>query len=145
MLKPFDVDFVIIITLYLLAFHNTTGAGVFAFGQGLISDIFSGGIAGLFTLLYLLIFFAIRLAARPLDPFSVGGQIVIVSFSVLIKKGLMMLFMLIFPVELVFSLNTLSSSVFSSISSGLLAPVMFYIFNRLFQPCLSGEMGSENI
>ena len=78
--RYFDVDFVIIIIVYLAAFYGDTGAGIFAFGQGLLIDIFSGGMLGLFTLIYLIIFFGVRLSSNPLDILSPGVQIIIISF-----------------------------------------------------------------
>ena len=54
-----DVDFIVLFIAYLFVSRGETGAGVFAFCQGLLTDIFSGGFLGLFGLLYLGIFLGI--------------------------------------------------------------------------------------
>ena len=106
-----DVDLVVVIIAYLMVYYGETGTGIFAFGQGILIDIFSGGILGLFTLLYLIIFFSIKLGSRPLYLLSAGGQIIIVLLAVLLFSDILMF---------------ASSAIFS----GLIAPIIFYFFNQ---------------
>jgi hypothetical protein len=129
------VDIIIVLIAYLLAFHGETGAGVFAFGQGFIIDIFSGGIPGLFTLLYLVAFMCLRLASGPLNLYSTGGQITVVSLIVLLKKCLMIGLLYLFSMEIAFSVSDFLLFLVSMICSGLTAPFLFYfldLLDRLF-------------
>ena len=86
MFKFFNVDLVIILIVYLLISYGEMGAGIFAFGQGLLIDIFSGGLLGLFTLLYLIIFLGMKLGSSSFNLLAVRGQIFIISLAVLIIK-----------------------------------------------------------
>jgi rod shape-determining protein MreD len=130
-LKSIDVDIIIVLIAYLLAFHGEIGAGIFAFGQGFIMDIFSGGIPGLFTLLYLVAFMCLRLASGPLNLYSTGGQISIVSLIVLLKKCLMIGLLYLFSMEIAFSVSDFLLFVVSMICSGLIAPFLFYFLDLL--------------
>lgn len=130
-LNIFDVDLVAITTAYLLVFYGQTGAGIFAFGQGFLIDIFSAGLPGLFTFLYLIIFLGINLGSRLLDLGSVMGQIIVISLAVLLKEILFVIFMDIFSFE-----TTVTSSVFlafvtSALCSGIIAPFIFSFFNQI--------------
>ena len=127
----FNVDLVAIITAFLLVFYGQTGAGIFAFGQGLLIDAFSVGLPGLFTFLYLIIFLGINIGSRLLDLGSVMGQIIIISLAVLLKKVLFVVFLDLFSLE-----TTVTSSVFlafsiSALCSGLIAPFIFTFFNQI--------------
>ncbi len=130
-LKLIDVDIVIVLIVYLLMFYGEMSVAIFAFGQGLIIDIFSGGILGLFALLYLIVFFGIRIASRPLDIHSIRGQIAVINVAVLLKSILMVLFIHIFSMEITLSFFDFLVFIFSAICSGLLAPVIFYLLNLL--------------
>ncbi|MBW1805948.1 MAG: rod shape-determining protein MreD [Deltaproteobacteria bacterium] len=126
-----DVDLVLVIIVYLLVYYGEAGAGIFAFGQGLLIDIFSGGMLGLFTLLYLIIFLVIRLGSRPLDLLSIGGQIVVVSLAVLLKDALVVSLLHLFSLEIRLSFSEFMMFVSSSLCSGLITPFLFSLFNRL--------------
>ena len=128
-LKSFDIDLVIVLIIFLMAFAGEDSAGIFAFGQGLIMDIFSGGVLGLFTLIYMVIFIGIKFASRPLDLTSTGGQIVIVSIAVLFKEFLMIALLYLFSLEISFSITDLAVFIFSAICSGLIAPLLFYLLH----------------
>jgi len=124
------VDLVVVIIAYLMVYYGETGTGIFAFGQGILIDIFSGGILGLFTLLYLIIFFSIKLGSRPLYLLSAGGQIIIVLLAVLLKEILIISFSYLFSLEIVFSFSDILMFASSAIFSGLIAPIIFYFFNQ---------------
>jgi rod shape-determining protein MreD len=130
-LKSIDVDIVIILIVYLLTLYGETAVGIFAFCQGLVIDIFSGGMLGLFALLYLVVFFCIRIASRPLDISSTGGQMAVISMTVLLKNILMVTFLYLFSMEIVFLFSDLLFFVFSAICSSLIAPLLFYLLNLL--------------
>ena len=139
-LKPFDIDLVIILIFILFLFHSRTGAGIFAFGQGLITDIFSGGMLGLFTLTYLIVFFGINLASRPLDVSSYGGQFFIISTAVIFKDAMMVFLLYLFSLEISLSYVNIVSFIVSATCSGLIAPFLFYLAKYLG----AVFMGKEN-
>ena len=128
-IKYFDLDLVIVFIVFLMAFSSETGAGIFAFGQGLVMDIFSGGILGLFTLLYLIVFLGVKLASRPLDLLSTGGQIAIISMAVLFKELMMVTLLHLFSLEITSSFANFALFVLSAVCSGLIAPFIFYLMN----------------
>jgi rod shape-determining protein MreD len=134
LLSLLDVDLVVITTAYLLAFFGRTGAGIFAFGQGLLIDIFSAGLSGVFTFLYLVIFFGLQLGARLLDLGSVMGQIILVSLAVLLKQIIFVGILGIFSFETRVTSHVFFAFATSSLFSGLIAPFLFSLFNHLSRP-----------
>ncbi len=130
-LSLFDVDFVIIIMTYLLVVYGETGAGIFALSQGLLIDVFSGGLLGLFTLLYLSVFMSINLGSRFFDLRSARGQVIVISLAVLLKGFLLITFLNIFTLRIHISSLTLWAFAASAACSGLIGPVVFYLFNQL--------------
>jgi rod shape-determining protein MreD len=130
-LKSIGVDIVIVLIVYLLMSYGDIGVGIFAFCQGLIIDIFSGGMLGLFALIYLIVFFGIRVASLPLDILSIGGQMAVISIAVLLKNILMVTFIHIFSMEIALSFSDLLFFIFSAVCSGLIAPFLFYLLNLL--------------
>ncbi len=128
---PLDVDLVAIIMAYFLVYYGQTGAGAFAFGLGLLTDIYSAGFSGVFTFIYLIIFLGINLGSRLLDLSSVLGQIMLISLAALLKDILFIVFLDLFSLE-----TTMTSSIFwkvalSASCSGLIAPVVFSFLNHL--------------
>jgi len=140
-LKLIDVDIVIVLIVYLLMFYREMGVGIFAFGQGLIIDIFSGGILGLFALLYLIVFFGIRIFSRSLDIYSLVGQMAVIYIAVLLKNILMVLFIYIFSMEIALSFFDFLVFIFSAICSGLISPIIFYLLNLLNRFSISLNLG----
>ena len=87
-----EPDLMTIFVAYIFLFYGGTAAGASAFGQGLLIDLFSGGVHGLFTMLYSCVFVTVSLASRSLNLNGTKGQIIIVSVAVLIKKSLFFCF-----------------------------------------------------
>jgi rod shape-determining protein MreD len=140
-LNLIDIDIVIVLIVYLLMFYREMSVGIFAFGQGLIIDIFSGGMLGLFALIYLIVFFGIKAVSRPLDIYSIVGQMAVVCIAVLLKNILMILFIYMFSMEIALSFFDFLVFIFSAICSGLLAPVIFYLLNLLNRFYISLNLG----
>ena len=126
-----DVDFVIILAVYLFVFHGEISAGVFISGQGLIMDVLSGGMFGLYIMLYLIIFVCVKLASRPLDLMSIGGLIVTICLAVMLKEFLLVFFLHVFSQEITLSVNDVLFFILSAICSGVIAPFVFYGMNIL--------------
>lgn len=138
MLKPFDVDIVIIFIVFLSVYYSETGAGIFSFGQGFITDILSGGILGLSTLIYLFVFLFVRQASRPLDLLSPGGQVMVVFMAVILKEVTMVFLLHLFSLEVILSPMNYLSFFVSAVCSGLIAPILFFIIHFLCH-CFMGE------
>ena len=127
----FNVDLVILFIVYLYIFYGDIGAGIFAFGQGLMIDVFSGGILGLFTIVYMIIFIVVKIGSYPFHLGSVEGQIIFISLATLSKEFLLIMFMYLFSLEIILSIAVLSALFSSSIFTGLFAPALFFILNRI--------------
>lgn len=140
-LKLIDVDIVVVLIVYLLMFYGEMWVVIFAFGLGLIIDIFSGGMLGLFALLYLIVFFGIKIASRPFDIYSIVGQMAVICIAVLLKNILMILFIYIFSMEIALSFFDFLVFIFSAICSGLLAPIIIYLLNLLNRFSMSLNLG----
>lgn len=128
--NQFAPDFTAILIAYLFLYYGPAAAGMFAFGQGLVMDIYSGGLYGLFTLLYLCVYAGIYLGRRLFNFLVPKGQALIVSLSVLLEKLLFIIILTIFSEGIIFSCSFLWISVVSAISSGLIAPVIFSLLSR---------------
>ncbi len=127
----FDLDLLTIITAYLFLVYGQTGAGIFAFGQGLFIDLFSGGLHGLFTFLYLCIFGGIYLGSRFFNLQDPKGQVVLIFLAILLEKIMFFVLLTVFSQEITFSISFLWISGASAIGTALVAPLFFYLFNRL--------------
>jgi hypothetical protein len=96
-----------------------------------LTDIFSGGFLGLFGLLYLVIFLGIRIGSRPVDLLSSGGQVALVSVSVLMKGVLVIGLHHLFSLNIIFTFMDFLALLSSSIVTGLVAPFLFGLLNFL--------------
>ena len=126
-----DVDLVIIFMVYLLLFDKDTGAVIFAFGQGLLTDIFSSGLLGFSTLIYLVVFFCIKLGSYPIALLSVRGQIIILSLAVFIKELLFLALLYLFSFKVAFSSTAFLALVTSAVCSGIIGPFFYYLLHSL--------------
>lgn len=132
-MRPIQIDLecVIIITAYLLAYGSETGAGIFALCQGLLTDVFSGGIWGYHAILYLIIYLFIKIISRPFDQFSISGQISLVFIAVLVKEWLSIPLLYMFSLDINLSFYVFLTFIVSALFSGLIAPLIFYMLNFL--------------
>ena len=125
------MDFLTILTAYLFLFCGPVVTGAFAFGQGLLIDVLSGGLDGLFAFLYICVFGGIYLGSRLFDLNHPKGQVLLVSSAELLKRVVFFVVIALFSKEAVFSKHYILISVSSAVCTGLCAPVLFYLFNRL--------------
>jgi len=130
-LDIFDLDLLIILITYLLFLYGQTAAGIFAFGQGFLVDLFSGGFNGLFAFLYLSIFGGICIGSRFVNINNPKGQFIIVFMAVFMKKVVFFIVLSLFYQEILFSTSFLWISGVSVIGTALIAPLIFYLFNHL--------------
>ncbi len=127
----FAVDLVTVIIAYLLIYFGTAGAVIFALGQGFLIDTFSSGLLGLFTLLYLITFLSIKFGSNFFDLDSLRGQIFLIFIAVFLKEIFLIAFLKAFAMEIFISLTDLLSFVTSALFSGLIAPLLFFVFNQI--------------
>jgi len=127
----FDLDFLAILTAYIFFSFSRIQAGVFASGQGLFIDIFSSGLHGLFFFLYLIVFLGIYLGSLFFNFQTAKGQIIIVSLAIFFKNAILLAALALLSGDIVMTASFLSSTAFSIIASGLIAPVLFSLFDRL--------------
>jgi hypothetical protein len=133
----FNLDLLTILMAYLFLSFGRIQAGAFALGQGLLIDIFSSGLHGLFAFLYLSIFCGIYLGSLFFNLQTAKGQIMIVSSAIFFKSIVLLTVLSLFSNSIVFSKSFLSASAISIIGTGLITPILFILFNRL--RCIPGR------
>ena len=126
-----DLDLLTILIAYLFLFYGKTATATFAFGQGILMDLFSGGLHGLFTLLYLGVYCGILLGYRFFDLQGPKGQMIIISLAVLLRELLFFIMLTVFYQDIVVSKDFLLVSGVLAIVTGLIAPILFYVFDCL--------------
>ena len=143
----FDLDLLTIMTAYVFLFYGRTRACAYAFGQGFLIDLFSGGLHGLFTLLYLCVFACIYLTSRLVNLHYPRGQIILISLAVLLKEILLLMVLIIFSREIFVPRSCIWVLGFSAMATGLITPAFFYLFDRLRTVFLkaSGNAPEEQI
>ena len=123
-------DLIAALAAYLFLIYGRTGACIFAVSQGLVMDLFSGGVQGLFVFIYLGVFGAIWLGSGFFDLQSSKGQILILFFAMIVKS---IFFFVV--VGTVFQKSVsgafLLSLGFLTLITALVTPIIFYIFNML--------------
>ena len=123
--KGVDIDLVIVFTVYFLA-SNKSSPGIFVFSQGFLLDILSGGVLGFFTLLYLLVYFCIRIASHPIDLLTPVGRAAIVFIAVMVKELIMFILLKLFSFQYIFSADSLLSFFLSALLTSILSVFIFH-------------------
>jgi hypothetical protein len=119
------LDVCTIITVFLFSDIGRNWALAFSLSQGILIDIYSGGLRGLFAALYLAVYGTIHLGSRFLDLNGAKGQMVIVAVAVLVKYCLFFLILKSFPGDLFIAPSTLWMVGLSCVANGLAAPFVF--------------------
>ena len=139
-----DLDLLTIIIAYLFLFYGQTATVIFAFGQGILIDLFSGGLHGLFTFLYLCVFGGVYLGSQFFNLQHPRGQMIIVALAVLLKKAMFFMMITVFYHRLAFSKDFLWVSGFLVMGTGLISPILFYLFDCLRADSLEDTHSSLN-
>jgi rod shape-determining protein MreD len=139
-----DLDLLTIIIAYLFLFYGQTATVMFAFGQGILIDLFSGGLHGLFTFLYLCVFGGVYLGSQFFNLQHPRGQMIIVALAVLLKKGMFFMMLTVFHNRLAFSKDFLWVTGFLVMGTGLISPILFYLFDCLRADSLEDTHSSLN-
>jgi hypothetical protein len=127
LLKPqgLGLDVCTIIVAYLFSEIGRNWALAFSLSQGVLIDIYSGGLRGLFVALFLAVYGTIHLGSRFLDLNGVKGQMVIVAAAVFVKYCLFFLILKSFPRDLFIAPPVLWMVGLSCVANGLAAPFVF--------------------
>lgn len=139
-----DLDLLTIIIAYLFLFYGQTATVMFAFGQGILIDLFSGGLHGLFTFLYLCVFGGVYLGSQFFNLQHPRGQMIIVALAVLLKKVMFFMMLTVFYHRLAFSKDFLWVSGLLVLGTGLISPILFYLFDCLRADSLEDTYSSLN-
>ena len=139
-----DLDLLTIIIAYLFLFYGQTAAVIFAFGQGILIDLLSGGLHGLFTFLYLCVLGGVYLGSQFFNLQHPRGQMIIVALAVLLKKVMFFMMLTVFYHRLAFSNDFLLVSGFLVVGTGLISPILFYLFDCLRADSLEDTHSSFN-
>ncbi|MBW1998799.1 MAG: hypothetical protein JRJ29_12655 [Deltaproteobacteria bacterium] len=115
---------------YLLLYCGSIIAVVFAFTQGLLIDTYSAGLFGLFSLLYLSLYWVVAIGSKFFDFNSISGQFLLVLVAVLVKDILFIVVLEIFHLGSELSALVLVKLSASAVFSALAAPLVF----RLVDP-----------
>ena len=124
--KGVDIDLVIVFTVYFLA-TNESSPVIFAFFQGFLLDTLSGSVPGFFTLVYLLVYFCIRIASHPIDLLSPVGRAAVVFIAVIIKELITLLFLNLFSIRYLFTADSLISLSLSAVLTSILSIIIFHL------------------
>jgi len=133
-----DIDLVSILIGCLLATNGNIGAAVFAMGQGVLTDIFSTGWPGVSSLLYMTVFFSIKLGSRFFDLHSSRGLLILVFLAVCVKGLLFAGLLYVLSPRLTFLQYPFPALGVSALATALLAPPLFYGLTSL-----TGSLGRE--
>lgn len=126
-----DVDFVTILTAYIMIAIGQAASGVFAFGMGLLIDCYSAGLLGLFTTIQMVALLSMYLGSRFLDIQSPRSVFFLVTLGAWAKGMLFIGLLNALSLETGFSLETFTAITLSALLSGLIAPFIFYVMNKI--------------
>jgi hypothetical protein len=138
------LDVCTIIIAYLFSEISRKWAVAFSLSQGLLIDIYSGGLRGLFAALYLAVYGTIHLGSRFLDLNGVKGQMVIVAVAVFVKYCLLFLIVKSFPLDLVIAPPALWMVGLSFVANGLMAPFVIGLIRWFGFVLRGGNVGSAS-
>lgn len=91
-------------------------------------DILSGGVIGLHTFLYLIVYCIIRLLSHPVDLFSPAGRTSVIFIAVMAKELLLVLLLNLFSLHNDFSLDSLYKFCISSIITSIISIFILHFF-----------------
>ena len=140
-----DLDLITLLMAYLIIRVGRNGVAFFAFGQGLLIDLFSGGEMGLFTTIYLLVFWGLYGGGLFFNLDNTRGRIVLVALSALLGK---VMFAAALRVLTGISVGGLwaARACAGVFLTGLVTPMLFYLLDQatgIRAQSTSGEMAER--
>ncbi len=139
----FAPDLLTILISYVFLRYGQTSACFFALSQGIFIDLFSGGMHGFFTVLFLIVLCGIWLGSRLFNLQTQTGQIVIVFFAMLLKKVFFFIMLSFFSQGAFFSNSFLWISIGLIIFTGLIAPILHYYLDYLSASALKNKPSKD--
>lgn len=127
----FVPDLLAIETAYVFCLFGNMAACIFALWQGVFIDLFSGGMHGLFTLLYLSVFGGISFGSRFFNLQSPKGQFVILVIAVATKKIFLLSMLAAFSRHVIFPYSFWWAALGSILCTGLITPLLFCFLDYL--------------
>lgn len=137
-----NVDLVIICIGYLIIRYGMTAVALFALVQGLMIDIYSAGIFGLFSFVYTGLFAGMMIGSRFLDLASLKGAVILTFLSVFAKDLFLMVLLNVFYFEVNPTLADFVAVVTAALLSGLASPIIHVILVRISH-LLAKELGRK--
>ncbi len=138
-IQRFRPDILLIFTLYLTFLLPPISGGILAMSLGYLMDLFSGSTLGFYTFSRPLLFFAAYFFKEQFYLEGFSSQFLF-AFAFGLLEGFLILILLnaLQPV----SLGTLSPALFTSLLprsffTGLITPILFYLFQKVSSPLLS--------
>lgn len=127
----FEIDLLLILLVYVFAALGPVRAAIFAFGQGLLIDLFSSGLRGLSVCVYLTVFWGVFWGSRYLNLEDTRGQASTVFLAFFLKQGVFFGLVSVFYEDTVLPENCLLMFILSGVITGLMAPPVFSLLNRM--------------
>ena len=137
-----NLDLVIICIGYLLIRYDRTAVALFALVQGLMIDIYSAGIFGLFSFIYTGLFAGMVIGSRFLDLASLKGAVILISLAVFVKDLFLIVLLNVFSYKVNPSVADFFAVVMAALLSGLASPIIHVILVRISH-LLAKELGRK--
>ncbi len=127
----FDVDLISLLTGHLFLSVGSVQAAVFALGQGFLMDVFSVEPRGLSALAYMGVFCCIYLGSFYLNLQTAKGEVILISSLVMARWAIWGGILFFLHGGLVMDRSLAIRAGVSILGTGLLAPALFPLFDRL--------------
>jgi rod shape-determining protein MreD len=125
-----DLDIITILTGYIFLAYGSASTAFFAFSQGFVIDIYSGGPQGIFSFTYFSVFLLFLVGSRFFNINEPKGQFLLVFIAVGFKKIFISLIFWASSIDFTLSASVIWLSAFSALITALAAPIVFLIFNK---------------
>jgi cell shape-determining protein MreD len=137
-----NLDLVIICIGYLLVRYDRTAVALFALVQGLMIDIYSAGVFGLFSFIYTGLFAGMVIGSRFLDLASLKGAVILISLAVFVKDLILIVLLNVFSYKVNPTGADFVAVVMAALVSGLASPIIHVILVRISH-LLAKELGRK--
>jgi hypothetical protein len=134
-----DLDLLTILIACLFLSYGQTTASVFAFTQGLFVDLFSAGLQGIFTTLYLSVFIGIYFGRNFFNLESPKGQVLIIAIVMSMKKIMFIIMLYFFSLDVVVSRFSLWIFALSAALTAIMSPAVFSLWIQVERVVLKRE------
>lgn len=138
----FEISLVVITVAYFVTWYGDYWAGAFALAMGILIDILSAAPLGLFSVIHLVLFLAIRIGDALFDLQSVKGEVIVVFLAMVLQKLLFLGFINLLSLELTLDTGMLIAFLSSAVFTAIAAPALFFLYDasdRLFQGFFSKD------